>query len=69
LRQAPKLTAVDKGGQESACAGLDKDVRALIERSTAAQGLPFHIRDRAVLARVAALVKAARKKEAAKQAS
>ena len=34
------------------------------ERSTAAQGLPFHVQDPAILARVAALVNAVSKKAA-----
>jgi hypothetical protein len=37
---------------------LDEDVKRLVERSTAAQGLPFHVQDPAILARVAALVNA-----------
>jgi len=31
---------------------LDEDVKRLVERSTAAQGLPFHVQDPAILARV-----------------
>jgi hypothetical protein len=36
-----------------------------VERSTAAQGLPFHVQDPAILARVAALVNAVVSKKAA----
>jgi hypothetical protein len=43
---------------------LDEDVKRLVERSTAAQGLPFHVQDPAILARVAALVNAVSKKAA-----
>jgi hypothetical protein len=43
---------------------LDKDVKCLVERSTAAQGLSFHVQDPAILARVAALINAVRSKEA-----
>jgi hypothetical protein len=39
-------------------------VKRLVERSTAAQGLPFHVEDPAILARVAALVNAVSKKAA-----
>jgi hypothetical protein len=45
---------------------LDKDVKRLVERSTAAQGLSFHVQDPTILARVAALVNAVRNKEAAR---
>jgi hypothetical protein len=44
---------------------LDEDIKRLVERSTSAQGLPFHVQDPAVLARVAALVQAALGKKAA----
>jgi hypothetical protein len=49
-------------------ATLDKDVKLLVERSTAAQGLSFHVQDPAILARVAALVNAVRSKETARGA-
>jgi hypothetical protein len=39
-------------------------VKRLVERSTAAQGLSFHVQDPAILARVAALVNAVSKKAA-----
>jgi hypothetical protein len=47
-------------------APLDEDVQRLVQRSTAAQGLLFHVQDPAVLARVAALVNTVRGKEAAR---
>jgi hypothetical protein len=67
LPEAPQPTAERE--QAQANAELDKDVRSLVERSTAAQGLPFHVQDEAVLARVAALVQAIRKRETARRAS
>jgi hypothetical protein len=39
-------------------------VKRLVERSTAAQGLAFHVQDPAILTRVAALVNAVSKKAA-----
>jgi hypothetical protein len=48
---------------------LDKDLKRLVERSTAAQGLPFHVQDQAVLARVAALIRAMQTKDAGRRAS
>jgi hypothetical protein len=62
----PESTA-DRCGAEIDAA-LDKDVKRLVERSTAAQGLSFHVQDPAILARVAALVNAVRSKEAARGA-
>jgi hypothetical protein len=47
-------------------APLDEDVQRLVQRSTAAQGLSFHVQDPAILARVAALVNAVCGKEAAR---
>jgi hypothetical protein len=44
---------------------IDEHVRRLIERSTAAQGLPFHVQDEATLARVAVLVQVALRKKPA----
>jgi hypothetical protein len=58
---SPESTANRCGAQLDAA--LDKDVKRLVERSTAAQGLSFHVQDPAILARVAALVNAARSKE------
>jgi hypothetical protein len=55
--------------QAQVAAELDDDVRRLVERSTAAQGLPFHVQDPAILARVAALVQAVGKREAVRHAS
>ncbi len=49
-------------------AELDEDIKRLVERSTVARGLPFHVRDPAVLARVAALVQSARTKAAEQHA-
>ncbi len=46
---------------------LDKDIKRLMERSRAAQGLPPRITDPAVLARVAALVQVALGKKAAQR--
>jgi hypothetical protein len=48
---------------------LDIEVRRLVERSTAVQGLPFHVTDEAVLARVAALVRNVRGQQASRLAS
>jgi hypothetical protein len=45
-------------------APLDEDVQRLVQRSTTAQGLSFHVQDLAILARVAALINAVRGKEA-----
>jgi hypothetical protein len=56
------------GERAQADSQLDKEVRSLIERSTAVQGLPFHVQDQAVLARVASLIHALRKREAARHA-
>jgi hypothetical protein len=50
LRWAPQIEAP-----------LDEDVQRLVQRSTAAQGLSFHVQDRAILARVAALVNEVRR--------
>jgi hypothetical protein len=63
---SPGSTADRCGSQIDAT--LDKDVKCLVERSTAAQGLSFHVQDPAILARVAALVNAVRSKEAARGA-
>ncbi len=46
---------------------VDKDIKRLIERSRAAQGLPPRITDPVVLARVAALVQAALGRKAARR--
>jgi hypothetical protein len=48
---------------------LDKEIRRLVEHSTAAQGLPFHVTDEAVLARVAGLIRAVRRRHPARRAS
>jgi hypothetical protein len=48
---------------------LDNEIRRLVERTTAAQGLPFHVADEAVLARVAALVRAVRGQQSSPRAS
>jgi len=48
-------------------AELDPDIRRLVERTTSAQGLPFHVKDPAVLARVATLVQAVLGKEVARR--
>ena len=66
LREPAQPTA--KSQQAQAHAELDENVRSLVQRSTAAQGLPFHVQDQAVLARVASLVQAVRKREAARHA-
>jgi len=50
-------------------AELDPDIRRLVERTTSAQGLPFHVKDPAVLARVATLVQAVLGKEVARRAA
>lgn len=63
---SPESTADRCGAQIDGM--LDKDVKLLVERSTAAQGLSFHVQDPAILARVAALVNAVRSKEAARGA-
>lgn len=49
--------------------GLDREIRRLVERTTAAQGLPFHVKDKAILARVAALVRAVNGKDELRRAS
>jgi len=46
---------------------LDPDIRRLVERTTSAQGLPFHVKDPAVLARVATLLQAVLGKEVARR--
>lgn len=61
-----KQTAEDWQAQVDA--ELDEEIRRLVDRSTAARGLSFHVRDQAVLARVAALVQSARSKAAARRA-
>jgi hypothetical protein len=48
---------------------LDKEIKRLVERSTAAQNVPFHVADEAVLARVAALVRAVIGKHPSRHAS
>jgi hypothetical protein len=48
---------------------LDNEIRRLVERTTAAQGLPFHVADAAILARVAALVRAVRGQQQSRRAS
>jgi len=48
-------------------AELDPDIRRLVERTTSAQGLPFHVKDLAVLARVATLLQAVLGKEVARR--
>jgi hypothetical protein len=48
---------------------LDDEVRRLVERTTAAQGLPFHVADEAILARVAALVRAVGGQQSSRRAS
>ncbi len=61
------MQGTEKGSSSAkdrqACAppdvAIDEHIKRLVERSTAAQGLPFHVEDRATLARVAALVQAA----------
>jgi hypothetical protein len=63
---SPESTADGCGAQIDGT--LDKDVKLLVERSTAAQGLSFHVQDPAILARVAALVNAVRSKEVARGA-
>jgi hypothetical protein len=65
LPERTKLPAKDRIAQ---CGPeLDKDVRRLLERSRAAQGLPFHVKDPAVLARVATLLQAVLAKEVARR--
>lgn len=66
----PELTAPSAEERRAEmAAGLDEEIRRLVERSTSAQGLPFHVRDQAVLARVAALVQAIIGKNAVRHAS
>jgi hypothetical protein len=48
---------------------LDKAIRRLVERSTTAQGLSFHVTDEATLARVATLVRAVRGQQPSRRAS
>jgi hypothetical protein len=48
---------------------LDEEIRRLVERTTVAQGLPFHVADEAILARVAALVRAVRDQQPSRRAS
>jgi hypothetical protein len=48
---------------------LDDEVRRLVERTTAAQGLPFHVADEAILARVAVLVRAVGGQQSSRRAS
>jgi hypothetical protein len=62
LPTSPPPTA--EGREAQIDATLDEDVKRLVERSTAAQGLSFHVQDPAILARVAALVNAVSKKAA-----
>ena len=62
LSKSPEPTA--EGREAQIDATLDEDVKRLVERSTAAQGLSFHVQDPAILARVAALVNAVSKKAA-----
>jgi hypothetical protein len=62
LPASPPPTA--EGREAQIDATLDEDVKRLVERSTAAQGLSFHVQDPAILARVAALVNAVSKKAA-----
>ncbi len=65
MPERTKLPAKDRIAQCSP--ELDKDVRRLLERSRAAQGLPFHVKDPAVLARVATLLQAVLGKEGARR--
>jgi hypothetical protein len=58
------LEPTAEGREAQIDATLDEDVKRLVERSTAAQGLSFHVQDPAILARVAALVNAVSKKAA-----
>jgi hypothetical protein len=62
LPASPEPTA--EGREAQIDATLDEDVKRLVERSTAAQCLAFHVQDPAILARVAALVNAVSKKAA-----
>jgi hypothetical protein len=48
---------------------LDEEIRRLVERTTVAQGLPFHVADEAILARVAALVRAVCGQQPSRRAS
>ncbi len=48
---------------------LDRDIRRLVERSTSAQGVSFHVADTAILARVATLVQAVLREDVARRAS
>jgi hypothetical protein len=63
LPASPPPTAEGREAQIDATT-LDEDVKRLVERSTAAQGLSFHVQDPAILARVAALVNTVCKKTA-----
>ena len=63
LPASPEPTAEGRKAQIDATT-LDEDVKRLVERSTAAQGLSVHVEDPAILARVAALVNAVSKKAA-----
>lgn len=56
-------------GEETIGVGLDPEIRRLVEHSTAAQGLPFHVKDKAILARVAALVRAVNDRDELRRAS
>jgi hypothetical protein len=47
---------------------LDNEIRRLVERTTAVQGLPFHVADAAILARVAELVRAVRGQQQSRRA-
>jgi hypothetical protein len=66
LPEQRKQTAED--WQVQVDAELDEEIRRLVDRSTAVRGLSFHVRDQAVLARVAALVQSAHSKASARRA-
>jgi hypothetical protein len=59
----------DRRRQATPDGALDKEIRRLVERTTAAQGLPFHVTDEAVLARVATLVRAVHDQQPSQRAS
>jgi hypothetical protein len=60
---------MDKRREAPPAAALDNEIRRSVERTTAAQGLPFHVADEAILARVAALVRAVRGQQPSRRAS
>jgi hypothetical protein len=59
----------DKRREAPPDGALDDEIRRLVERTTEAQGLPFHVADAAILARVAALVRAVRGQQQSRRAS